>query len=567
MQTDPCRSATRPRPCRLTASLASKVGTTARITFAAPLVVVLLIATLSITGSAVSARATSPASFGSIPYDGNIQSRCQGMSVASHIVFPGKDVVATTSAGICGSAPKDIHWSWTAGSGAAKHGCGTDATTCEFKASGPTNGYAVLCINGGNVQGGWTSCDYYGVPANDVGIIDGYVKDKDGGAVPGTVVTAYGHPGANTTTGADGFYAMQVKAGNYRILPSGGPHGKSAPVYSPKLNSTTIANGTTGTADFTLLAGIELQLHFAKSAVPADGLQVVDGTITTTEFGKPLANVPVQLEVMPGETAVKAVTSGPLAAVCNAGSRLWPTGTLASPDGFPVSVTTDATGHYSLAITVGTTPGIWRLDAWAKNPDGSLSSDVTAASDTQSITFDKLPGPTAMPSDFVTEFNTAAKPKTTGLYQISGNSNTIVNTLAQTTATQAISTKLGGLAYALVNAPDDQSVLVFLASKPPVIDAKGALPPAFAANADDLVIDPAEWTGAGLPASVSSGASLQSVLDGGLLPRVPTLSEFDAATAVVGWKTVSHNQVTIFSTSFEYLGWGYPGIAAAGACY
>jgi len=142
-----------------------------------------------------------------------------------------------------------------------------------------------------------------------------------------------------------------------------GPQGKSAPSYSPKIIDATAADGATTTADFKLLAGIELQLHFAKSSVPANGTEVVNGTITTTEFGKPLPNVTVQLEVMPGKTAAEAVTSAPRATVCNSGNRLWPTGTMASPDGFPVTVTTDSTGHYDLAITVGTTPGTWRLDA------------------------------------------------------------------------------------------------------------------------------------------------------------------------------------------------------------
>jgi hypothetical protein len=567
MQSSPRPATYSSRPRRRTSSLASKARVTAKAIFTAPLAAALLAAALSLTGPGTAARASSAdAGFGAIPPDGNIQSRCQGVHVGSHVVFPGQKVVATTSAGICGGAPKDISWEWDIPAGDGGRGCTKDATTCSFKAGGPTTGYGVVCIIGGNVQGGWESCDYVGVAGKGVGVIDGYVKDKDGGPVAGTDVKAYGTESASTTSGADGYYAMEVKAGNYRIVPSGGPRGKSAPDYVPKFNATTIADGTEGRADFTLQAGIELKLRFAKSTVAADGLQVVDGTITTTEGGKPLPNIGVQLEVMPGETADEAVTTGPRAAVCNNGSRVWPTGMLQSPDGFPVSVTTDATGHYDLAITVGTTPGVWRLEATAKNADGSLSTDVTAASDTQSITFDKVAGPTTTPADFVTEFDNAAKPKTTGLYQISGNSNTIVNTLAQTTATQSIATKLGGLAYALVNAPDGQSVLVFLASKPPVIDAKGALPPS-ADNADDLVMDPAEWTGAGLPASFTNRASFQAVLDGGMLQFVPTLAEFDSAKPVTGWKTVRQNQVTIFSTSFEYLGWGYPGIAAAGACY
>jgi hypothetical protein len=74
------------------------------------------------------------------------------------------------------------------------------------------------------------------------------------------------------------------------------------------------------------------------------------------------------------------------------------------------------------------------------------------------------------------------------------------------------------------------------------------------------VIDPAEWIGAG-------GVSLQNVLDKGKLQRLPTLAQFDAGKTVLGWKTVSNNEITLFSPSFEFLGWGYFGAGAAGACY
>jgi hypothetical protein len=417
--------------------------------------------------------------------------------------------------------------------------------------------YGLVCINGANQQGGWVSCDYYAVPGKGVGIIEGYVKDEDGSPVAGVTVDAKGKGGASTTTGADGYYAMQVQPGSYQIVPSGGPHGRTAPDYHPKLNNTSIAAGSSGRADFTLQDGIKLQLHFDKSAVAADGLQVVDGTITTTEDGKPVG-VGVQLQGMPDESAIKAVTTGPLATVCGAGARVWPTGTLQSPDGSYVTVNTDATGHYNLAITVGTSAGVWSLNAWAKNTNGQLSTDAIAH-DTQSITFKKLLGSTALlPKDFYLEFDKVA-PAAAGLDQISSNSNTMVNTLAQSNATDSIATGLGSLAYALVNARDGQSVLVFPADRPPVISPSGDIVP-LKANAGDFVIDPAEWTGVG-------GVSLQSVLEKGKLQRIPSLSEFETGKTVLGWKTVSHNLITLFSPTFQFLGWGYFGVGAAGACY
>ena len=392
------------------------------------------------------------------------------------------------------------------------------------------------------------------------------MTDKDGGPVAGAVITAYGHPGATATSGADGYYEMQVKAGSYNVVPSGGSvkHAR----YQPATTQATVTNGSIGTASFKLQTGIELQLKFDKAAVPADGLQVVNGTITTTEGGKPAPNVGVELEVMPGQTALAAVTRAPRASVCSGGSRVWPTGTLADPNGYPVSVTTDATGHYKLAITVGTTPGVWRLNAWAKNANGTLSADPSSAAETQSITFEPLRGTPAHLAAFVTQFNSGAKHlPASGFAQISANSNTMVNTLAMATAGDPVGTGLSGLAYALVNGKDGQSVLVFSATHPPVVDRQGEIQPPLAANHDDPVIDPAEWSGLELAANGAIVTSLQSVLDAGALPDVPTLAQFDSGAPVLGWKGMPGNVVSIFQPNFEYLGWGYPGIGQPGACY
>ena len=525
------------------------------------------------TTAQATASAASPPTGGFGGLVNPLQSRCEGMKVASHIVFIGHDVVGRTTPGVCGSAP-DNTWEWASVPGRAVSGCGKDATSCVFKATASTdNTWAALCINGSfTQQGSWESCDYYGVPAKGVGVIEGHVKDEDGSPVAGVTVDANGNNRASTTTGADGYYAMQVQPGSYQIVPSGGPHGKSAPEYRPKVNVTSIAAGSSGTADFTLLSGIKLELHFDKSVVLADGLQVVDGTITTTEFGKPVS-VGVQLQPMPGksplqavgESPLKAGTVGPLASVCSNGTRVWPTGTLQDPDGNYVTVTTDATGHYSLAITVGTTPGVWSLNAWAENTNGTLSTDTAQAYDTQSITFDRLlSGTKTTPAGFAGEFDAAAKTNTAGLGQISSMPSTMVDTLAESNATKSDQTLLGALAFGLVNARDGQSVLVFPADQPPVISPTGDILP-LKGNAGDRVIDPAEWTGAGLPAIFHS--NLQAALDKGVLQFVPTLSEFETGQSVTGWKTVRGNQVTLSSTSFEYLGWGYQGIAAPGACY
>jgi hypothetical protein len=518
---------------------------------------VTVITQAAITQPASATPVTQTGGFGPIPEEGLDQSRCQGLKVGSHIYFQGQTVVATTSNGICGSAPKDITWTWTA-VGNHISGCGKDESTCVFRAGPSTDGqYGVICILGENIQGPWDSCDYFGVVGKDFGVLDGYVLDKSGDTVPGVDITAYGANSANTsgaTTGADGYYGMQVHAGAYRLVPGGGPAGHHTIDYLPHVNNATVADGTEGRADFQLQAGIQLNLHFDQSQVPANGIDVVNGTITTSEGGKPLPGIMVELQVMPGEPAAQAVTGGPRATVCSQGSRLWPTGTNVDPDGYPVNITTGSNGQYALAITVGTTPGTWRLEAWAFNSNGTLSTDPTQAADTQSITFTTL-GSNHL-SNFVDNYNHAVK-GTAAFRLASPNAAPLVATLAQATAAGGAASVLGGLAYALVNAKDGQSLLVFPADDPPRLDSVGALP-TVAKNANDLVMDPAEW----------DGANFDTALNTGNLGPFPTLVQFDSgSTQVKDWKLLRGDEITEFNSNFGYLGWGYPGIGQPGACY
>ena len=188
------------------------------------MVAALTVAMLAVTGPVAGATGLSAGSFGPLPSGLPIESRCQGLHVGSHIVFPGQDVVAHTSGGICGGAPKDISWVWDVPQGVSgTRGCAKDGTYCAFKAGAPTNAYVPVCIYGGNVQGAWESCDYYAVAGAGQGVIDGYVTNKDGSPTVGTDIAAYGVHGATTATDANGWFALQVAPGRYTVRPSGGP--------------------------------------------------------------------------------------------------------------------------------------------------------------------------------------------------------------------------------------------------------------------------------------------------------------------------------------------------------
>jgi len=530
----------------------------------------LLAMLMVVSGLAVMPAVTASAgSFGAIPVGLPIQSRCQGMSVGGHIYFVGQEVVAHTSGGICGAAPTDIEWAWQLGQGSDAKGCKTDDTFCEFKVTTSTdNQYVSLCIDGTNVQGGWTSCDYYGVVGKGEGVLEGYVHDKDGGPVAGAVVKAYGHPGATTTTGADGFYAMTLNSGTYAVDPELGTQGKAATnSFTPRSTSVSVSDGSKAKADFTLDTGVELKLHLDSTSVVADGYHVVNGTITAKQHGQPLAGLKVQLEVDPSGTYDEAVTKGARASICYNGSRIWPSGTLNAPSGVPVDVTTDSSGQYQFSIAVGTTPGTWTLDAWAFNDTGtSLSTDTTNASDTQSITF-TINGLNQL-SGFVAHLNSEATIDTTfaaSLSSAANSANTMVALLSQQTTT-AGAAMFGGVSFGMVNAKDGQSMIIFPSGQPPEVNAQGVISPTAAANANDLVYDPAEWSGTGLITKIANNTSIAAVVSGGGLNRLPTLSEFDAGTFVPGWNGVSGNQLTLFQPTFDYLGWPYLS-STPGVCF
>jgi hypothetical protein len=517
--------------------------------------------------SAQGATTTTSGGFGPLPSGLPIESRCQDMTISTHIVFVGQWVIAKANGGICGVTGKDNSWSWPLSPGPGVKGCQHDATSCEFKATASTDQQLeAFCITGANVQGGWESCDYYGVVGDNMGIIDGHVLDKDGGPVSGATISAYGHPGASTTSDADGFYAMQVNKGSYQVAPSGGPLGKASPSYTPKVATADVHPDQTTHLDFTLDTSVELKLAFGKTTVDASGYEVVNGTVTTTQYGKPLPNVQVQLTVQPTQSADQAVTAGPRAAVCQSGNRVWPTGSLNEPSGYPVTVTTDSTGKYEFQVNVGTTPGTWTLDAWAFNSDGKLSTDVTAASDTKSIDF-KSTGSNTLAA-FVADLDTAARATSfsTALANTNGGAANLIALLSADAQKKINGVDFAGLGFGLAGTKTGQVMVIFPADKPPVIDSANLMQSSLTRNADDLVFDPAIWTGTGLPANGQNLSSLPLVLSKGLLTGLPTVSEYESGKLVSGWKTVKGNTINPVTTAFQEFGWGYPN-TTAGACF
>ena len=480
-----------------------------------------------------------------------VQSRCAALVLSNHVVDLGGTISANAGPARPEACNGHVSWVWGAGDDLrVKSGCKVNGTTCTFKATSSTQGWDQVCLDGSSGFGAWESCDYYYVLGEGTSVIDGYVTDRDKQGVAGTEVRAVGDGGGSAQSGSDGYYAIVVKPGSYHVVPSGGPQGKEAPSYSPSETNISVARSRTAKADFELLAGIELQLRFADDSVPATGLEVVTATVTTSEYGKPLPNDPVQLTIMPGQPVDEAVTDAPLASICAESiSRIWPQGYLSAPDVLPVDITTDANGHYKFSITVGSRPGVWRLQAWAQTSDG-LALDLTA-SETKSITVTSLGS--ARLSNFVAEVNLLAK--STHIFDDLENPESSESELADVTAHPPSGADLGGLAYALGQSKQDETMIIFPAERPPVThDGVVVLD---ARNDNDLIIDPGEWTGAGLPSTITDAASLYSIIQKGLLPDVPTLEQWATGADVKAWKTISGNGLAVPEGPFQGFGWGY----------
>ena len=471
----------------------------------------------------------------------------------------GPSPLQTEKAVACGDAGCVYnHLDWNSSYGVAVAGvngtCAANTSVCDVKVSAlpvwtpvfvrQNNDPALLYLL-------WNS----GKPG---GTISGYVLDKDRQAAPSATVSARGAGGGTSPVDAtSGFYSINVKAGDYSVSPSGGPAGIQPPRFDPASLGLSVAAGAVAHADFTLNGGLKVTLTLSQASVRADGLTVVKGEIKTTKFGQPDGGVTVSLRPKPSETGQAATTGGALATICgSAGTRIWPTGSPVSALGTPVDVVTTADGTYDFTMTVGTVPGMFPLNAWAKDATGNLiTSDLNDTSPDQTLTVTS-PGNTTV-SQFVTEL--------AGLKSDAAASQILAAmTNDPTSMTQVLSQlsgpglKLGGLAYSLVNgASGGGAVLVYANTNPPKVDATGQL------TGDDgtLVLSPGLWVGTKLV----SLTVLNAVIQKGLLTAAPTFPQWAHGDAVPGWKLTA-NTASISTTNFQYNGWPYPS-TEPGACF
>jgi hypothetical protein len=385
----------------------------------------------------------------------------------------------------------------------------------------------------------------------DTGAIEGLVTDADGNPVQGAKITVYGPSHDTAESGPGGLYYLDVDPGSYRVVPDDPSVKKSS--FTPTDTRVSVKKGDESAADFKLDSGLQLTMDLSSTSVSASGYSIVTGTIKTTQYGKPKPGVNVKLSVDPTDPR-SALATAPKVAICGTTGRIWPTGSITDLDENDVTVTTDSDGLYKFSLTVGTVPGKWELDAWGTNDDGKLSTDVGKASETKSLDVTAVTPNTPI-GNLVTELDLL---KGTSY---AANLSTDPGTLAQILSTLASQgtngVQLGGLTFSVGQGSDGQNLVIAPATSPFVIGSTGQVERSSAVS-DDLIIDPQEWTGSGLASTVTNGASLQSVLQKGLLSNVPSVKDWEAGSSgVPGWKLAS-NTLSDPNSSLEYFGWAYP---------
>jgi hypothetical protein len=381
------------------------------------------------------------------------------------------------------------------------------------------------------------------------GAIEGYITNRDGNPVEGATVTASGPAHATATSGPGGLYYMTVDKGHYRVVAEDGP-AKTAPVTPPYADVDVAAQGQ-AEADFHVDNGLQVTMDLSTTTVPADGTSVVQGTLTTKQGGKPAPGTNVTLLVQETDPLSK-LTTAPRVTICGPQGRIWPSGqTVTDLDGADTTVTTDNNGRYKFTLTVGTAPGSWSLDAWAQNQDGSLSPGLSNASDAKTLTIQPQL-PTTKLGDFLGQLdNLAGTTLSSQINPTPGALAAFLGGLAAEGKTQGVA--LGGLVFSVGNGTDGQNVVISPAGNRFQVEPDGEVKPT-ASTLTDLIIDPQEWTGKGLPATF---ANLQAAMQAGRLHNIPTVAQWErGASRVLGW-SLKPNKLSISTNSLAYFGWAY----------
>jgi hypothetical protein len=246
------------------------------------------------------------------------------------------------------------HLDWNYAAGIAVSGCATNTSTCSVKLTTQQYAWRPVYVRQNNdppiIYLLWLS-------GKTGGSIRGYVREKNmKGALQGVVgvtVTATGPKGSGSaTTGDQGFYTMNVRPGDYKVVSSLAPSGKAS-LFSPESRSASVSAGGIARADFSMkLTPASVQVSFAASTNKGGPLTV----------GKP---VDIAVTVTAGKVYLSSVSLGG--------------GLVASND--KLQVVTQATGISGFPLARGTSRTFVFQVQGVSPGSGDVSVKATATSD------------------------------------------------------------------------------------------------------------------------------------------------------------------------------------------
>ncbi len=292
-----------------------------------------------------------------------------------------------------------------------------------------------------------------------------------------------------------------------------------------------------------------MTLSFDRDRVPASGLELVTGTIRAERFGEPVPNLVVSVIPFRRSVAMNPEEAPVPAHICDVSWTLmmrWPTGTRGQTGNvFPFDETTDERGERRIAVQLGTVPGTFALQVWAKDDAGRLRYEhISDVSDTATIVNE--PTGALAPAGFTGELANVATAQALTLPS------------SPTGLAEELSAKLQrGLAYTPMRGSSMSGLLVYPAAERPAVGANATI----GANSG-VVLSPDRLNSA---TSLAFGG-FAGAAKGGQLPAPPSFAQWIAGGGAQGWALTPQDGTATIEDDlrgWRYLGFPYP---KAGGC-
>jgi hypothetical protein len=479
--------------------------------------------------------------------------RQNGSSATFTMTHPDANVDTTTTQG-CGDAGCLYnHINWTPYQQYVGYrvvsGCGANEPTCTVTIPRGTKNWIPMVATKNDFP---LAIFLMWVPKkmSQKGAVEGTIRiEKNGNPTNigfhGARVNVSGN-GFNTTVtvGGDGAYHVEVpKPGRYRVIPTlppGYTRGLQNPI-TPASRDVNVKRGKTATADFTVKDSLRLGIDLNRDKVAGDGFQLVKATVKATEFGRPVKGLTVSIRPAGGRVVDVSTLAVP-ATVCLVGGpgRIWPGGartpaTMTSP----VDAVTDARGEIHLTIALGTVPGQFDLQAWARDKSGQLdtASSLLDVNPEVTITTTRLAGG----GDFRKGLQAYLEKNPN--VELPADAPGLAAELAHITASGAI----GSFTYAPIKSTGMgyEAVLVTMSGEPAHLDAAGNVTPGSPG-----------WV---LSQSNNRPGTITEQARSGHLPDLPLLNNWlRNAVTEASFPDISGPAIPLAVADYTYFGFGYP---------